>query len=301
MRRARYKSEENAFYHILTRVAGSRSFYPLQQPEARQKLIDMLYLYVQVYCCVLVSFEIMGSHYHFILWMQKFRRLSRRELERRAFLLWGSRAKLKTASWSDEKWTQFNRKLFDLSAFMQHLNGEYAKWYNRRYDRRGHFWADRFKNPQLLGLRALQACILYIETNATRAQLVDRPEQWKPSSAWLRWQNLDEHLMPIEQIFRDVSPEEAFETYRQRLEGRHKVDIRVEIPGEHPDDSVWTDKRHRFFSDGIAVGSEPETARIIESFRETGHYRRRKNPVPQLSGYLFTVREQRSHARNCSS
>ena len=291
MRRARHKSQNSAFYHVLTRVAGSRNFFPLMKPEARRKLIDLIQFYLQVYACILVSFEIMGSHYHLILWMDEFRPLSRQELKRRADLLWGEKAEPKTAAWSDAAWERFNRKLFDLSALMQHLNGEYAKWYNRRYDRHGHFWGDRFKNPQLLDLGALQRCLLDVETNATRAGLVERPEQWKASSAWLRFEGQDEQLMPIEQIFADVAAEQAFETYRKRLVARRHAD------GQEDDDG-WLEKRQRFFSDGTAIGPAAQVARLIGVYREMGIYLRRKNPIPQLGGQLFSVREQRSHARS---
>ena len=284
MRRARYKSPESAFYHILTRVAGSRNFFPLMKPEARRKLIDLIHFYTQVYRCTLVAFEIMGSHYHFILWMEQFRTLSRDELKRRAYRLWGEKAELKTAAWSAAAWDRFNRKLFDLSALMQHLNGEYAKWYNQRFDRRGHFWGDRFKSPVLLNLGALQRCLLYVETNATRAGLVERPEQWEASSAWRRFQGRDETLMPIEQVFADLPAEQAFATYRERLEVRRRED--------------GLEKRQRCFSDGGALGPRAQVARLIGEFRKQGIYLRRKNPIPQLGGQLFSVREQRSHARS---
>ena len=292
MRRARHKSTESAFYHVITRVAGSPNYYPLQKREARRKLLDLLYVYTRVYCCVLVSFEIMGSHYHFIVWMRKFCRLTREELRRRAYLLWGEKAGRRTGGWTEEGWERFNRKLFDLSAMMQHLNGEYAKWYNGRYGRRGHFWADRFKNPELLDLEALQECQLYIETNATRAQLVGRPEQWEGSSAWLRCAGQAEPLMPIEQIWADVPAEKAFETYRWRLEQRRLEDEeKIRSQGR-------LGGRQRFFSDGIAIGSEANVARVLAGYREQGLYQRRKKPIPQLPGRLYTLREQRSHARS---
>jgi len=295
MRRARYKSTEAAIYHLITRVAGSPHYYPLQRPEASRKLIDLVQFYLQVYGCILVAFKIMGSHYHLIVRMEPFRSLSREELRRRAGLLWGAKAELKTALWSDEAWAGFNRKLFDLSALMQHLNGEYAKWFNRRYGRRGHFCADRFKNPELLGLPALQDCLVYIETNATRARVVQRPEQWAASSAWRRFQGQDQDLMPIQQIFPEATAEEAFQTYRQRLEERRQADAQRDDqePGE-----AWLDRRQRFFSDGIVIGSESEVARVLAEFRARGFYKRRRNPVRQLSGRLYTLREQRSHARS---
>ena len=303
MRTARRKSSEAAFYHLFTRVAGPLKYFPLIHPEARRKLIELLYHYTSIYCCVLVSFEIMGNHYHLILWMQKYRRLARAELRRRAKLLWGSRAELHTASWCDEAWERFNRKLFDLSALMQHLNGEYAKWHNRRFNRRGHFWADRFQNPELLDLKAVQDCLCYVETNALRARLVDHPQQWEASSAWMRCSGRTRGLMPIERIFAEVPPSEAFTTYRRRLHDAALVckgffpHLGSSPESTPPTNPLWCRTRQRFFSDGIAIGSRPQVDRVLQEFQFQGHYLRRKQPIPQLHGRLHTLREQRSHAR----
>ena len=138
MRRARHKNSESTYYHVLTRVAGAPDFCPLEEWEACRKLYLMIVHFTRAYGCVLVSLEIMGTHYHFILWMEQYRKLTRPELARRARLLWGEQeAVRKMAQWDEAGWERFNRRLFDLSALMQHLNGEYAKWYNRTHGRHG--------------------------------------------------------------------------------------------------------------------------------------------------------------------
>jgi len=73
MRRARHKSEDNAFYHVYTRVAGSAGDYPLQERQAFRKLIKIIRLFVRIYCSQLVAYEIMGSHYRFIVYIEKIR------------------------------------------------------------------------------------------------------------------------------------------------------------------------------------------------------------------------------------
>jgi len=293
LRRARQKSPEDAFYHIITRVAGSPRYYPLQNRVAQQKLLNTILFYVSAYCCELAAHIIMGNHYHLILFIEEFKELSRSELESRAKLLYGNRAELKTHSWSDEAWNQFNCKLFDLSALMQHINAEYAKWFNKHFDRRGHFWADRYKNPELLDQRALQECLLYVELNAVRAGLVQHPEQWKFSSAWARWKGCDHDLMQLEKIFPEIQPEKALSTYRFLLGQRGAVgSSKAKLAG-------WNGlflMRLRFFTDGLALGHQPSVSNRLDKLRAQGFYRHRKKPIPQLSGFLFTLREQRSHA-----
>ena len=302
MRRARHKSRESTFYHIFTRVAGAPGFTPFKEVEAWMKLYAMIGLLIRVYGCRLVSLEIMDTHYHLIVWMEKFRRLSVEELQRRATLLWGAQvAQLRTANWGKEAWERFNRQLFDLSVMMHRLNGEYAKWYNATHDRHGHFWGDRFKNPELLDLGAVQQCLAYVETNATRKHLVARPEQWKRSSTWMRFHHQDEHLlMPLETIFPGLPSSKVFDAYRRRLEDRQRVDREREREAQRATSPSQPGARERYFLDGIAIGSRENVARVLEQYQARGQYLRRKHPIPQRDDPddpLFSLREQRSHAR----
>ena len=292
MRRARQKNPDPAFYHVLTRVAGSPRYFPLQFRQAAEQLLRTIGYYVRAYSCQLAAYEIMGNHYHLILFFESFRPLPLAELQQRARLLYGRRSLLKTALWSSQDWLRFNRKLFDISALMQHINGEYAKWFNHRFNRRGHLWADRFKNPELLDFRALQECLFYVELNAVRAGLVQRPEKWKASSAWLRWKGQDQDLIPLAEIFPEIPPEEIAAFYRFELYRRGAVSAQ---PGP-PKTGLFL-QRLRFFTDGLAIGTQTSVCHRLDQLRTQGHYRHRKKPIAQLAGFLFTLREQRSHAR----
>lgn len=305
MRRARHKSEEDAFYHIYTRVAGSPDFYPLQKRKAARKLIAVIRFFTEVYFCRLAAYEVLGNHYHFIVFMEAFRTLSRPELVAKARQLFGKRFAIQTANWTDSDWEGFNRRLFDVSCLMQQINGRYGVWFNRNFNRRGHFWAERFKNAQLLDLEAVQECLLYIELNAVRAGLVRRPEQWKYGSARLRWKKKDRHLLPLEQIFTGVSPSEAYTQYRYRLyhrgsvptkEGQGRISQEVlekEARSGFQGSGQYRD-RLRLFTDGLAVGSREKVSQLLEQFRQRRDYQRRRNPISHLEGLIFTVREQRS-------
>jgi len=230
-----------------------------------------------------------------------------KQLRERAKLLYGNRYQLKTENWSDAAWEKFNRRLFDISFLMQQINGRYGTWFNRRFGRRGHFWGDRFKNPELLSLPALQECLLYIELNAVRAGLVRRPEQWKGGSARLRWQQKDQDLMPLSQIFTGIDPEKVYEVYRSRLYHRGAVptkDGQASISQEVLEresrrgfarEGVYR-QRQRFYTDGLAIGDREEVQDLLDEFRAKGRYHRRKYPISQLSGLLCSLREQRSHA-----
>jgi hypothetical protein len=292
----------------LNRVAGDPRYFPLQRRCAARRFLALFEFYLRLYCCRLASFQLMGNHYHSVVCFQQFRKLDRQQLERRARLRFGRRWKLQTRPWRQAQWEQFNRNLFDVSCFMQHVNGEFSKWFNRRYHRRGPFWADRFKNPQLLDLEAVQAAILYTELNGVRAGLVKRPEDDKRGSAYWRWAaKKTDLLMPLEELFPSMTRQDAFTTYRRLLYHQGAVAPQAE-QGVIADSLLQQEqkrgfapaglfrRRLRFFTDGVAIGSHQQVSLLLEHYRDQGLYRRRKKPIPQLEGLLFSLREQRSHA-----
>ena len=54
---------------------------------------------------------------------------------------------------------------------MQRLNGLYAMRFNRRYDRRGHLFQNRFESRVITDERYLDNVIAYIFDNSTRVGL----------------------------------------------------------------------------------------------------------------------------------
>jgi hypothetical protein len=78
-------------------------------------------------------------------------------------------------------------KLSSLSEFMREIKVGFARFYNRRHNRRGYFWGDRFKSVIVENGETLINCLAYIDLNPLRAGLVERPEQY-------RWNSLGYHV-----------------------------------------------------------------------------------------------------------
>ena len=70
----------------------------------------------------------------------------------------------------------------NLSAGMQHLNGSYTTYFNRRHRRVGHLFQGRFKAQLIDNEGYYWAISRYIHLNPVRARLVKRPEEWPWSS-----------------------------------------------------------------------------------------------------------------------
>ncbi len=309
-RSARLKlSAIQAWYHLHSRVAGHRGEYPLAEPIARRHLVETIEHYAGIYFCQVAAFSVMGNHYHLIVRFEAPVPVSRRELRRRAFLMYSGRKKREEIdTWSEEEWEHYRRRLFDVSEFMRNVQGSFARWYNRAFDRRGRFWAERFKSVVLGDLRAVLDCMLYVELNAVRAGLVERPEEWAGSSVCLREVGEGGWLMPLREVLvLPGSERAALREYRERMYYRGSVPtkegqaaISEEVLERERARGFETRgmylRRLGYFVDGLAIGTEQFLREQLARMREEGRYLRRKHPISQLGGIHLSLREQRSHA-----
>jgi len=308
-RTARWKvSGAEAWYHVHSRVAGHRGEFPLSDAVTTRQLIEIIKHYSGIYFCGVAAFSVMGNHYHLVVRFEARRPVSRKELENRARLMYpGKGFELKTGGWSEEDWEHYRRRLFDLSEYMRNIQAAFARWYNRSYDRRGRFWADRFKSVLLGDLRAVLDCMLYVDLNAVRAGLVERPEEWRGSSLYLRELGKDAWMMALGEVMAGTKAARAFKEYVERAyyrgsvpskEGQAAISpkvLEVEVAGGFERRGMYR-KRLGYFVDGLAVGSESFIREQLARMREEGRYRRRKNPIRQLGGVHLSLREQRSNA-----
>lgn len=59
----------------------------------------------------------------------------------------------------------------NLSKFMKNINGTYAKYFNKKYQRSGHLWQGRFKSWYVTNEAYLFTLIRYIEYNPLKAKI----------------------------------------------------------------------------------------------------------------------------------
>jgi putative transposase len=70
--------------------------------------------------------------------------------------------------------------------FMRHLEGEFASRYNRRHHRRGAFWSERYHATLIEDGCHFWNCMLYIDLNMVRAEVVAHPAHWR----WCGYQEI---------------------------------------------------------------------------------------------------------------
>jgi putative transposase len=73
----------------------------------------------------------------------------------------------------------------NLHVFFRDLCGFYAKWFNKRYERKGHLFGGSFRQSVVLDEGYLLTASLYIHLNPVRAGLIGNPRQYRFSSCRL--------------------------------------------------------------------------------------------------------------------
>ena len=301
-------SEQDAWYHLHSRIAGHRGDFGLSEVVPTRKLIETIEHFSKIYFCEVASFSVMGNHYHLVVKFEAALAVSREDLRAKTRLMYpGKVSQLQIDGWTEEQWEHYRQRLFDVSEYMRNIQSAFARWYNRSYQRRGRFWADRFKSSVLGDKAAVLDCMLYVELNPVRAGLVERPEDWQGSSIYLREIGKDSWLVPLRNFLHQPTKKRALTEFRERLYYRGNVPTKPgqaaiskgvlehEIARGFETRGVYR-KRLGYFVDGLAIGTEQFIRDQLARMREEGQYLRRKNPIPQLGGIHLSLREQRSNA-----
>ena len=77
----------------------------------------------------------------------------------------------------------FNEKNVEqLTKYMHKVNLLYAKYYNRKYDRVGYVFRDRFKVQPIYTEKYLCTCVKYIHDNPVKANICQKAQEYKYSS-----------------------------------------------------------------------------------------------------------------------
>jgi hypothetical protein len=232
------------------------------------------------------------------------RKMTRKELRERASLLYSETL---LNAWLAASWDRFEARIFDVSELMRSLQSKIARWFNSTHNRRGRFWADRFKSVLLEDEKAMFDCLLYVELNAVRAEIVNRPEEYDGSSLYYREVRDDRWMASLGELIGRAKRTDAMREYKSSIYYRGGVAtkenqavisksllLQEEARGFAAEGLFG--KRIRHFTEGVVIGSEGFVKEKLERLRSAGQYLRRRNPVPQLGGIHMSLRPQRGAA-----
>ncbi|MGD9212759.1 MAG: hypothetical protein PVI90_18390 [Desulfobacteraceae bacterium] len=95
----------------------------------------------------------------------------------------------------------------------------FSRFYNRRHNRRGFFWGDRFKSVIVEKGETLINCLAYIDLNPVRAKIVKKPEdyRWNSIGYHVQTKNKDDFLSLDFGLkeFGELDKNERFRRYRR--------------------------------------------------------------------------------------
>ena len=104
-------------------------------------MLDLIRRYATLYLVEILGFCLMGNHFHILVRMIPENNFSDEDILKRYADFYGDEP-----TFTDGQISSLRIKLSSLSEFMREIKVNFARFYNRRHDRRGYFWEDRFKS-----------------------------------------------------------------------------------------------------------------------------------------------------------
>ncbi|MEM7394586.1 MAG: chemotaxis protein CheW, partial [Verrucomicrobiota bacterium] len=244
-----------------------------------------------------LTFCLMDNHFHLLLKVDPEKKyVSEKELLQRIEALYGKAFADETKKkWGEEKaqghdaWVKQQQQVYldrmqDLSGFMKELKQRFTQWFNKRKDRRGPLWEDRFKSVLVEGSdQALMTIANYIDLNPVRGGLADDPKDYR----WCGYgaatggdPDARNGLLELMQILQRAKTWKiAAEKYRLCLfaDGKDTPERKGFDPDQVRDVIEKNGTlssfeilrcRVRYFSDGVALGSRTFVEQIFEEHRK---------------------------------
>lgn len=102
--------------------------------------------------------------------------------EERQIVLGDSEEEREPVLRSDEIRAPYLKRMHNLSMFMKGLIQRFTRWFNRKHERTGTLWEDRFKSVIVESGTAARTMAAYIDLNPVRAGMVTDPAEYRWSS-----------------------------------------------------------------------------------------------------------------------
>ena len=172
-------NDETAVYHVMSRTALDG--FPLKDIE-KDFMLDLIRRYSSLYLVEILGLCLMDNHFHILVRMFPEYKFTDEDIKKRYEGFYGD-----DRAFAAGQIPSLREKLSSLSEFVREIKVGFARYYNKRHNRRGYFWGDRFKSVIVDKGETLINCLAYIDLNPLRARIVSRPEDY-------RWNSLGYHI-----------------------------------------------------------------------------------------------------------
>ncbi|MGV7225206.1 MAG: transposase [Nitrospinales bacterium] len=283
--------DETAVYHVMSRTALDG--FPLGDIE-KDFMLDLIRRYSGLYFVEILGFCLMGNHFHMLVKMLPEYKFADQDIQKRYANFYGDQR-----IFAEGLIPSLRQKLSNLSEFVREIKVGFARYYNRRHNRRGYFWGDRFKSVIVDKGETLINCLAYIDLNPLRAGIVKRPEdyRWNSIGYHIQTNNRDGFLSTDFGLiqFNVKSTKERIRWYRRYVYEAGAVNRSDKGAVKLIDDTVIKKERNRdfelsrsdrfrcrtrYFTDSGVIGSKEFVSRTYQRFKHVFHSKNEKKPTP---------------------
>ena len=308
--------------HLFTRtVAG---YFYFRHDYQKRILVEMMKK-VAEFCGIFVStYGIMDDHFHVESVIPQYLPISDEELLRRYILLHPEPTSRRAsrpeylremlAENGPEAVAWRSRQLLlmgDISQFMKLLKQRYSIWYNKRHNRRGTLWNERFGNTLVQNGTDLTAKMaVYIDLNPVRAGMVKDPADYRFTgygAAVAGDQRAREGIMFLtgRKTWEEAQAEYRLMLYTTGAGPREKgyvfsqeeLDKVIRQGGKLPFPTALL-KKTNYFTNTLVLGSKEFVEKHLAMYRaKTGHLMRQgPRPMPSYAdwGGIFALRRPKN-------
>jgi REP element-mobilizing transposase RayT len=327
MRRARVVEAGGGFYHVISRVVGRER---LLRDEADRELFRHIMRAMEAFSgCQVLTWCCLFNHFHILLHVPAAQEVSDVELLARMKFLYRPEkvdefaeelTRYREAGQSvlaERSREPYVRRMYNLAEFVKTLKQRMTMAYNKRHDRLGTLWTERYKSVLVEGeTDALMAISAYIDLNPVRAGLVADPSDYRFSgygeamggsklarvglgwvvgggpSDWSEAGGVYRQLLYIKGQARGLTPEGV--PVRPGF-SEEEVAAVVSAKGRLPMTEALR-CRVRYFTDGVALGSRGFVDAVFQRHRGYFSEKRRDGARAMRGaqwGGLFTARDLR--------
>jgi len=314
MRKKRFLGRPGSSYHVISRFVDRQ--FALGDAKAKRVFLDLMKRQAAFSGVQVLTYCIMGNHFHLLLRVPERPELPEKEVLRRTRCIWGEKrqkkfeqklAELREMSAVGEQLAEQEldaqrRRMYNLSEFVKDLKQRFSVWFNKENERKGTLFEERFKSVLVEDGRARRMMAAYIDLNPVRAGIVEDPVDY-PWSGYAHAVGGDSaaragirHIMREPLATAPPTWKKASGHYRRWLHERGivKRDARGKVvkPGFSRTEAIaaWENGgeiplqkylrcKARFLTESVAFGS-PE---FIQEQIEANRTQLGKHPKPHLS------------------
>ena len=286
--------DQKTVYHVMSRTALDG--FPFKDAE-KDEFVRIIKKYSQVYFTDILGFCIMGNHVHLLIRMIPDRYFSDDDIKKRYARFYGDTAPFPVENGVDDDGKNkgllyYRKKWSSLAKFMQEIKQTFSRYYNKRHDRRGTLWGERFKSVIVEEGNTLINCLAYIDLNPLRAGMVNKPEDY-------RWNSLGYHVQTKNRDgflsldfglgeFNVLDAKERFRRYRRFVyeKASREDQIHEKIVSKARKREFKLGKinrftqRTRYFTDSGIIGTREFVFKNYQRFKHLFMSKNEKKPKP---------------------